>query len=146
VTVKLKASLLVLLLPVWLVAGCTSNDTITTPTTPTPPAAPRPSPFTESFSSFLPPQGFAAHGFILPSGGTITATLTTLGAPANVQVGFGLGVPGGATASCSLNQSVNTRAGATLTALADPGTYCIAVYDIGGLTTAIPFSVTIVYP
>jgi len=80
--------------------------------------------------------------------GTVTAMLTNAAGP-NTVVGLGIGVPTTGLAKCALSTAIQTNAaGSTpqLSATVDAGNYCVVVYDLGTLTSAIDFSVTLVYP
>jgi ABC-type Fe3+-hydroxamate transport system substrate-binding protein len=122
-------------------SGCgDSADSTTSPTTAT-------TPTTATFGSRLTVNGSASRTFTVTTPGTVTAMLTNAGGPFAV-VGLGLGVPLGGVANCTLSTSVNTAPGSTpqVAAAVDPGTYCVAIYDVGNLTATIDFAVTISYP
>ncbi len=134
-------------LPVALLAavlsGCGSDATSTTTTTPTSPT----SPTTSSFISRLAVNGSASRTFTVSSAGTVTAMLVNAGGPFTVM-GLGLGVPLGGVSNCTLSTSLRTASGTTpqIATAVDPGTYCVVIYDVGNLTDAIDFEVTITYP
>jgi hypothetical protein len=65
------------------------------------------------------------------------------------MVGVGIGIPGASTSICSLSVSLNATAGSTpqITVPVDAGTYCVEVYDAGGLQApGAAFSMTIAHP
>lgn len=112
----------------------TSPSTITSPTT-------------ETFSSALAIRGASSRSFIVSNAGTVKVTLTSVGPP-SLPIGLGLGIRGG-TVPCTLSISLTTEAGDSpqISQPVDPGSYCVAVYDVGNLTIAeLPFSLTIEYP
>jgi hypothetical protein len=122
-------------------AACgSSTPSPTTPTTPT-------SPTTSIFSSRLTPGGAVSRQFGASTNGTVTAMLTNAAGP-NTVVGLGIGVPTTGLAKCALTTAIQTPAGSTpqISASVDAGNYCVVVYDLGTLTSAIDFSVTLVYP
>jgi len=135
-TISRAAALLVLAATV----GC-GNDTTTTTTSPSTTTA-----ATETFTSSVAVHGSTTRSFAMTTAGTVTVDLTTLGT-GTVMAGLGVGVMTGA-APCSLAQSIVTGPGELpqLVISADPGTYCIQVYDAGMLTEDTPFSLTVEHP
>jgi hypothetical protein len=106
------------------------------------------SPVTETFSGQINKGGSAARSFTAASAGTVSVTLATLGPPADIQVGLGIGIPQASGAGCYLTQTTMAGASAApqLTTTVDAGTYCIRLDDTGALTAPVAFSVTIVRP
>jgi hypothetical protein len=100
---------------------------------------------TETFASTLAVQGTASRAFTVAKAGTVSVTLATLAAAA--EVGLGLGIPRSDGTGCLLYTSLNTVAGATaqITGSAEAGTYCVKLYDVGNLTRGTVFSVTIAH-
>ena len=124
-----------------LSVGCGSDNTTTTaPTTTT-------SPTTSIFTSRLTPGGAVSRSFGATTTGTVTVMLTNAAGPSTV-VGLGIGVPTTGLAKCALSTAIKTASGSTpqISAAVDAGQYCVTVYDLGTLTSAIDFSVTLVYP
>jgi hypothetical protein len=120
-----------------LVYGCGSNNTPTTPTNTS-------TTMTENWSSVVAPGGTSTRSFTVNSAGTIAVTLT--GAAATVGVGVGLPRTNGG--GCRLGVAVDASAGTTpqISTQADPGQYCVQVYDLGTLTDPIGFSMKIEHP
>lgn len=137
---SVSAGLLVAL----LCAGCSSDSTSTAPTTPTTPSGP----VTETFTSALASGGGTSRSILATQSGPVTVTLTSVSP--GLVVGLGLGTPSVAGTICSLAFSVNTAGGTApqISTNADPGLYCVSVFDIGNLppTSQAAFSVTIVHP
>ena len=135
--------LLIALLAAPLMAACdngplpTTADTTTTTTT---------SPVTETFSSQLAVGGYAFRSITAVKAGTVTVTLNSAGSSSTLKVGLGLGIPDSTGTGCLFTRSTETAAGGVLTAAVDAGSYCMRVWDLGTLTTTIPFTVTIVRP
>lgn len=132
-TLLLAASLLA-------AVGCNDASTATSPTTT--------SPVTELFSAQFIPGGGASRSFTAASAGTASLTLSALGPPADLVVGFGIGIPQANGSGCYLTQSVITGASSSpqLTVPVDAGTYCVRLYDLGTMTSPTAFTVTIVRP
>ena len=120
--------------------GCDDTTTTTSPTTT--------SPVTETFSGQFVPGGSASRSFTSASSGTVSLTLTQIGPPADLVVGFGVGIPQANGAGCYLTQSVTTGASSSpqLTVPVDAGAYCVRLYDLGTMKAATAFTVTIVRP
>jgi hypothetical protein len=126
-----------------LTTACGSGN----PSTPTTPALPT----TEAFSGTLQVQGSAFYSFTLAATGQVSITLASLvpvapGPAANTVMGLGVGTP--LETDCSVTNSVATAPGLTaqlVNSLA-AGTYCAKIYDLGGLTAPVDFTVRIVHP
>ena len=100
----------------------------------------------KEFSSQLLPGGTASRDFDVATAGPIGITLKST-APDGVVIGLGIGIPRG-NGSCALSSAVETAAGATaqITLTAATGSYCARVYDLGGLTAPLPFTISISRP
>jgi len=120
--------------------GCGDSTSATAPTTT--------SPVTETFTGQLVVGGSASHAFTAVSAGTVSVTLASLGPPADLMVGFGVGIPQTNGASCLLSQSVQTGAATSpqITVQVEAGTYCVRLYDLGTMKSPAAFTVTIVRP
>lgn len=109
------------------------------------PLSPTTSPVTETFSTQLIVGGFASRSFNAAKAGTATVTLSNMGSA--TRLGFGIGVPDAAGSSCLFTRSSDVAvAGTSFSLPVDAGTYCVRVFDVGGMTAGITFSVTIVRP
>jgi hypothetical protein len=146
---KLTASICTLVLTLLSSVGC-GDDSPTSPTTTdtTTTAAAAPT-FTEEFSAVVPVTGSVFYSFTVTTYGTVNVSLTSVSGqyvPSTVTIGLGLGKPEAET--CNTTTSVSTPAGAgpQLSAVYDPGTYCVKVSDVGNLFSAANFAVTIAYP
>jgi hypothetical protein len=126
-----------------LATACGNDSQTTTPTTPTTPTGPT----TSVFASRLTPGGAVSRSFAATTAGTVTVMLTNAAGPSTI-VGVGIGVPTTGLARCALSTAIRTAPGSTpqISAAVDAGQYCVTVYDVGTITTAIDFSVTLVYP
>jgi hypothetical protein len=124
-----------LLLPV-ATGACGGNST-TAPTTAT-------SPTTVTWTTFVGPGGTASRSFTTTAAGAVSVTLQAAGLP----LGIGLGIPRASGNGCRLAVSMTAEAGAApqLTAPVDGGEYCVEVFDIGGITEPISFTLQLVHP
>lgn len=120
--------------------ACDDASTTTSPTAT--------SPVTETFSGQFVAGGSAARAFTAASSGTVSLTLTQIGPPADVVVGFGIGIPQSNGSSCFLTQTMQAGASTVpqITVPVEAGTYCLRLYDTGALVSPVAFSVTIVRP
>jgi type IV pilus biogenesis protein CpaD/CtpE len=124
-------------------AGCSSNDTITTPTTPTTPGNPVTEP---PFTGTLKVNGAATYPFTATTGGTTTATLATLAPDASVAIGLSLGTWNGSACQIVIANDNATQAVAITGTVTAASSLCVRVYDAGRLTAPVDFNVTIVHP
>lgn len=129
----------VLLALVLAATGCGSN--IATPTDP-PPLQPT----IETFSGSVAVGGTSSHAFdVKYSNGTMSATLTAAGPPADVLMGFAIGSQDGAVCTPLSGASTVTRAGqnARLQGTVAGGSYCVIVYDAGFQEAPVTYAVTV---
>ena len=143
-TTRLRVAVRVVALAATLAVGPVGcDDTTTTAASPTPT-----SPVTETFSGQFVPGGSASRSFTSASSGTVSLTLAQVGPPADLVVGFGVGIPQANGSACYLAQSVETGASSSpqLTVPVDPGAYCVRLYDLGTMAAQVAFTVTIVRP
>jgi hypothetical protein len=99
------------------------------------------------FTGTLQVGGTNTHTFTVSQLGSLTATLTAVGPPATVFVGFAVGTSSGGV--CSPAATINTQASATpqLSGTASiTGTWCVQVYDIGNLSAPVTYSITVAHP
>jgi len=128
----------------------------TTTTTPTP----TPVQQTETFNGTLTPANSVVHSFSTLTGGSVKATLTSVGPDATQTVGFSLGTYNSTTGVCTVvfDNPVALQATAVFNATASTiGFYCIRLYDNGNVRTLtdngtvsdgkpFTYSVTVVHP
>jgi hypothetical protein len=122
------------------VAGCSDEETPTTPVTR--------NVETVSWTTNLATSGATSRSFKTTRNGTVSITLQSVGGSTTLRVGLGVGIPLGDGTGCVLSRSVETVAGATaqLELSVDAGSYCVQVYDPGTLTQPIGFTLLLVYP
>jgi len=117
--------------------GCADPPAPATPTPVTPTV-------TETFTGQLLVLGSNSHTFTVTQIGGLQVTLNGVTPPA--AIGVAVGTPSGAT--CLPSQ--------TLTAVADPtaqisgtatitGSFCVIVYDVGGLVEAVNYTLTVLH-
>jgi hypothetical protein len=121
------------------VAGCGDDDPPTAPTDP----ATRPS-VTETFTGTLTVNGAQTHSFSTGSG-QLTATVTTLSPDSTAVVGISLGTWNGTTCQIVLANDNATQAGFVTGAASTTGSFCARVYDVGRLSAATDYTVTVVH-
>src|SRR3954465_6232204 len=124
-------------------AGCSSNDTITTPTTPTTPGNAVTEP---PFTGTLKVNGAATYPFTATSAGTITATLASITPDASVAIGLSIGTWNGSACQIVIANDNATQTMAITGAVTAASNLCVRVYDQGRLTGSVDFNVTIVPP
>ncbi|HYU80328.1 MAG TPA: hypothetical protein VEK56_15165 [Vicinamibacterales bacterium] len=129
-----------------LLGGCSKNaETPTSSTTDTPTTS------TVLYAGSLSAGGSRFYSFTASKAGTATVMLASVtspprGAALDTPLGLGIGRPAGT--GCSLSSSVTT--GPALTAqlqeAVGAGIYCVNVYDVGQVSTAVDFVVRFQYP
>lgn len=119
--------------------GCGTVDVPTGPTT---------APVTDLFENQLGVQGSATRSFTVRDTGVVSVTLTSVGPPADVAVGLGIGIPRSGGSACAMSQSVTATASTVpqLTTTAEGGAYCVRIFDVGALTGDVRFSVSVQHP
>ena len=112
------------------------------------PTLPSTAPVTETFENQFGVQGSASRSFVVSETGTVSVTLTAAGPPSDVALGIGVGIPRSTGSGCSLSRSVTATAATAphLIVTAEPGTYCVHVFDVGALTGDVRFSVSVLHP
>ena len=127
-----------LLLAIVCSVSCGDEAATTTATTVT-------SPTTVTWTTLLYAKGAASRSFVASQAGVVTVTLQS----ASVPIGLAVGVPAVASgATCRASASVTAAPSDTpqLTIAVGEGTYCVLVYDVGGIADSIGFSVKLVHP
>jgi hypothetical protein len=127
-----------LLLAIVCSVSCGDEAATTSPTSVT-------SPTTVTWTTLLYAKGAASRTFVASQAGIVTVTLQG----AAVPIGIAVGVPAVASgAGCRASASVTAASSDTpqLTIGVEAGTYCVLVFDVGGIVDSIGFSVTLVHP
>ena len=123
-------------------AGCKNSNSTTATTTPTTTAR-----TTDTFTGTVAVGGHDFHSFTVTASGQIDVTLTAA-TPAAAVMGVRYGTPGGPVCPAVAGGSVKAVAGATaqLSGMASPGTLCVDVKDVGGQTSAVSYTVSVLHP
>ena len=102
------------------------------------------SPGSDTFSTNLYPMSSAVRTFPMSQAGEAKVTLSNVSPAASIGIGLGMTSDGN---NCFLNKTVVTTpgAGAELSAAADPGQYCVKVFDPGGLADRVNFTAQIAH-
>ena len=105
---------------------------------------------TETFAGTLQVNGSGFYSIVIVQAGpaelTLAAVQTPGGAALAIPVGIGLGIPSGIGCPRTTSQVTPPGLAAQLTVTLNPGTYCVAVFDAGNLTTAVNFAMRIKHP
>ena len=127
------------------VAGCDDN-TVTTPTTT--PTTTTTTTTSETFSGTLNMNGASTYPFTAGAGGTVTATLTTVGPDSTLAIGLSLGSWTGSACQVSIANDAATQTAVVTGTVTAAAALCARVYDVGKVTAAQPvnFTVTIAHP
>ena len=116
----------------------------TTPTVGSPTA-------TENWSGVSQPGGSTFYSFVVSLNGTVNVTLVSVAGVAGVDVpptttlGLAIGTPRG-TGCNGIVTNVTAGTDPQITTTYMPGRYCVDVADVGNLTSAATFTVTIAHP
>jgi hypothetical protein len=118
-------------------AGCADDD---------PPAAPAETPvqITEDFAGTLNVNGAFTHVFNTTRAGQATATLTSLSPDSTAVISFMFGTWNGQYCSVVLVKD-DATAPQSLVGNASLGSFCIRVADIGRLTAATDYTITVTH-
>ena len=114
------------------------NTSSTAPTSISTPAS------VDIFSSTVGPQGSATHQLAVFYNGATTLTLVSAGAA--VTVGVSYGAWDGQTCRFFATLTAAASANPLLSAVVDPGSYCIRVFDVGQLSAPILFTLDTLHP
>src|SRR6516225_12259637 len=100
------------------------------------PTTPSTTPTTDTFNGTLAPNASLVFTFSVATAGSVAVTLTSV-SPATTSP-LGLGVGPSSSGSCTIASSTSGAIAAgnpQLSAMENPGTYCVKVSDAGSLTT-----------
>ncbi len=139
---SIPALLLVVILAT-AVAAC-DDETPITPNLPTNPG--QPLTFTETFNGAINMNGAATSNFTATTGGSVTATLTTVSPDATIAVGLSLGTWTGSACQVVIAND-NALQGAIVTGtVTSAASLCVRIYDIGKVTAPVNYTITVVRP
>jgi len=126
-----------------LAAASCGDDTPTVPTTPTPPT---PITTTETFNGTLTVNGAVTHVFASTVAGTVTVQITAVDPSASQVFGLSIGTWNGSSCQVVIanDQAVlNSIVTGQVTAATN---LCARVYDVGKLSDALSYTITVIHP
>jgi hypothetical protein len=95
-----------------------------------------------TFEGSVAREGVSAHSFTVQREGAVDVTLTGLRPAPTTKIGLGLGTPT-AAGNCALVEAMDsTEVNGRITGTLRKGTYCVAIYDSGGVA-AEPLDYTV---
>lgn len=105
---------------------------------------------TETFAGTLAVGGTGFYSIAILQAGPLGLTLAAVqepgGAALSTPVGIGYGIPSGTGCARTASQIAPPGLSAQLTVTLNPGTYCVAAFDAGNLTTTVNFAIRITHP
>jgi len=139
-----RLSIIPVLLAVLAVSSCSGGSTSPTTTTTTTTVATTPANITEVYSGNLNVNGAASYAFVAGTG-TITATLTSLGDTA-ITVGMALGNWTGTNCVLAITNDAAIKGSTVVGNSASAANVCVRIYDVGYLTTTVPYTIAVTHP
>lgn len=123
-----------------LAAGC--DNVVENSTTPTAPAPTT----TDTFTGSLTVNGAQTHTFNVVAGGVVTATLSEVTPDNTIAVGLLLGTWNGVSCTTVLSNNNTLQGNALVGNVTGLGTLCARIHDVGKLTAALDYKLTVVHP
>ena len=123
-------------------AACSDNNTPTTPTTPITPSVPT---TTETVCGSLTLNGAATHVFASTVAGSVTVQITAVDPSASQVFGLSLGTWNGSSCQVVIANDaavLNSIVTGQVTAATN---LCARVYDVGRLTDALSYTITVIH-
>ncbi|MEZ5420356.1 MAG: hypothetical protein R2708_23865 [Vicinamibacterales bacterium] len=122
-------------------AGCSHATTPTSATTTTTTTSGGATTF--AVASNFTVRGSASRSFESTVAGDIAVTLTDVNP--DVPLGLGVGIPRPDGTGCSLTRAATVRLGTTpqITIAADPGNWCVRVWDLGFVSERVAFALEV---
>lgn len=130
--------LLALMLTAALASACDDDDP------PGGPSEPPPTEVTETFSGRVTINGARTHSFDVARAGNITARFNSLSGDGTV-VGLSLGTWNGQACQLIVTNDKATIATSVIGTASSLGAFCVRVYDVGELTTAVDYEVVVTH-
>jgi hypothetical protein len=143
---KVSRLLVSLLIPasVMIVSACSNplSDLFGSPTTPSTTTS-----TTDTFNGTVAPNGSLVFTFSVTTAGSVAITLTTVSPATTGSLGLGVGPSSNGNCTIANSTSGAIAAGSPqLSAMENPGNYCVKVSDPGNLTTTSTVTVTVAHP
>lgn len=135
------AAHLLVLLAMFTLSGCGDDST----NLPTGPSA-NPTYVTDSYTGTLNATETGTHPFTAKTAGTITITLTTLLPTSTLTMGIGLGTWNGSACNVTLTTGAATQGSSFNASATSAGNFCVTIFDIGNITEATSYTLTVTHP
>ena len=101
---------------------------------------------TDTFNGGLAPSGSLTFTFSVTTAGNVAVTLTSVSPAATTPLAMGVGpFSNGNCAIANSTSAATAAANPQLSAMANPGTYCVKVSDPGSLTATSAVTVTVTH-
>lgn len=123
-----------------LAAGC--DNTVQNGTTPTEPAPTT----TDTFTGTININGAQTHTFPVAASGIVTATLSEVTPDNTIAVGLVLGTWNGVSCTTVLSNNSAVQGNTLIGNVTGLGTLCARIHDVGKLTAALDYKLTVVHP
>jgi hypothetical protein len=133
-----SSAFLAIILVATLVSGCDNDDP------PGGPSEPPPTEVTEAFSARVTINGARTHSFDVARAGNITARFNSLSGDGTV-VGLSLGTWNGQACQLIITNDNATIATSVVGTASSLGSFCVRIYDVGQLTTAVDYEVVVTH-
>ncbi len=124
------------LMALLLSAACEDNRS---PIQPTPTV-------TDVFTGTLSQQSTSTHPFTVEHAGVVTVALVTLDPLSEITVGLGLGSPSGSDCTLRLKNDTAVQGSILTAAATTPGSYCLAIYDVGNVSEDVSYTIQLTHP
>ena len=122
-------------------AGC--DNEVENATTPPPPAPTT----TEVFTGTVNVNGAQTHTFNVLANGTVQATLTELGTTDTaITVGLTLGTWTGTSCATVIANDAARQGNTVIGSVTGVGTLCVRIHDVGKMTGALTYTLTVEHP
>jgi hypothetical protein len=102
---------------------------------------------TDTFNGTLAPNGSLLFTFSVAAAGSVAVTLTAVSPATTSPLELGIGLSSSGTCTIASSTSGAIAAGSPqLSAMENPGTYCVKVSDAGSLMATSTVTVTVTHP
>ncbi len=119
-------------------AAC--GDDSTTPTAPTELT-------TESYTGTIAPQETDTYTFTVKASGQLTVMLNSVAPLATMAIGVAIGGWDGTNCTpVAINQNARAGTSSVLSGIANPGNFCIQVFDSGNLSDSVDYAIQVTHP
>jgi len=129
---------------VMMVSACSNplSDLFGSPTSPSTSTS-----STDTFNGTLAPNGSLVFTFSVATAGNVAITLTAVSPATTASLGLGVGPSSNGNCTIANSTSGAIAAGSPqLSAMENPGSYCVKVSDPGNLVTTSTVTVTVAHP